>query len=266
MPPTPQIAEGPFVELFRAEPCPVEWAFGVGGTVVREMDGRRTTRVVVDGGTYFVKTYAGAPPREVLKNWLSLRGASGSAAGEVRAHRAAEAAGIPVPRMVAAGSRGRRSFIVTEDVGTQDTVGSRLGELLAMGPRVRHGMIEAVGQLVGRLHGAGINHRDCYLVHIALTDFPPGVESGGSSGALCLMDLHRAGVRRRVPRRWVAKDLGGLAFSAEAARLSRADRLRFARAYAGAGGEPSAALRAQVERRVAALVRERARKGARFGR
>ena len=117
MNPTPRIAKGPFHELFEGMPCPVQWAFDAEGTVYRNMDGRCTKRIEVDGASYFVKTYAGASLAETIKNGLSLRGPSASAAGEVLALQAAAAAGIQVPQVVAAGERGRRSFIITKDVG-----------------------------------------------------------------------------------------------------------------------------------------------------
>ncbi len=46
-----------------------------------------------------------------------------------------------------------------------------------------------------------------------------------------MIDLHRAQIRRRTPRRWLVKDLAGLYFSAMDIGLTRTDRLRFIRAY-----------------------------------
>jgi heptose I phosphotransferase len=48
---------------------------------------------------------------------------------------------------------------------------------------------------------------------------------------LYVIDLHRAQLRRRTPRRWIVKDLAGLYFSAMDTGLTRNDRLRFIRAY-----------------------------------
>src|SRR5690606_18354130 len=50
---------------------------------------------------------------------------------------------------------------------------------------------------------------------------------------LYVMDLHRAQLRRRVPRRWLVKDLGSLYYSALDIGLSRRDVLRFIRIYSG---------------------------------
>ena len=87
------------------------------------------------------------------------------------------------------------------------------------------------------MHAAGVNHRDCYLVHVLCPEPVPGV-----APQPVLLDLHRAQIREVVPQRWRAKDLGGLAFSAMDANLTRTDLFRFVRAYAG--GSAAAALRA----------------------
>jgi heptose I phosphotransferase len=46
-----------------------------------------------------------------------------------------------------------------------------------------------------------------------------------------VIDLHRAQIRRRTPRRWLIKDLAGLYFSALDIGLTRTDRWRFITAY-----------------------------------
>jgi heptose I phosphotransferase len=46
-----------------------------------------------------------------------------------------------------------------------------------------------------------------------------------------VIDLHRAQIRRRTPRRWLIKDLAGLYFSALGIGLTRTDRWRFIAAY-----------------------------------
>jgi heptose I phosphotransferase len=45
------------------------------------------------------------------------------------------------------------------------------------------------------------------------------------------MDLHRAQIRHRTPRRWVIKDIGSLYFSAMDIGLTQRDLLRFMRCY-----------------------------------
>jgi heptose I phosphotransferase len=79
------------------------------------------------------------------------------------------------------------------------------------------------------MHGAGINHRDYYLCHFHLDE-----RSLGERSPRChVIDLHRAQLRRRTPRRWRVKDLAGLYFSAMDCGLTRRDLLRFVHHYTG---------------------------------
>jgi len=254
-------ARAPFDDLF-ARQDPIAWARGVRGEVFREAPGRRTSRIEVEGRAYFLKLHLGHSIAERAKEWISLRRAPAGAAQEVRAIRALERAGLRVPRVAAWAVRGRTSFLVTEDVGTQETVGTLLERVGAEGvtDEQRGALIDAVAEVVGRMHGAGVNHRDCYLVHLPLF----ALEDGGAE--VGLLDLHRAQVRDEVPARWRAKDLGGLCFSSRAARLSSADVARFRSRYESAAGLCDAGdLWSRVDARAAALDRERERRGERFG-
>ena len=88
-------------------------------------------------------------------------------------------------------------------------------------------MIEAVAELTRAMHGAGVVHRDYYLYHLLVDEAQ--LQSGVV--ALSLIDLHRAQVRRRVPPRWLVRDLGALLFWCLDLPITRRDRLRFIRAY-----------------------------------
>jgi heptose I phosphotransferase len=80
------------------------------------------------------------------------------------------------------------------------------------------------------MHGSGVNHRDFYLCHFLLSR--SWLDTGSRiDPPLYLIDLHRGQVRRRVPRRWVEKDLAGLYFSSMDAGLTRRDHLRFITCY-----------------------------------
>ena len=46
-----------------------------------------------------------------------------------------------------------------------------------------------------------------------------------------LIDLHRVQIRRRTPRRWIVKDIGGLYFSSMRIGLTRRDLYRFMTGY-----------------------------------
>ncbi|MEL6428107.1 MAG: lipopolysaccharide core heptose(I) kinase RfaP [Planctomycetota bacterium] len=255
-------AEAPFDALFERTD-PFGWSASVEGEVFREAGGRRTVRFELEGRSWFLKVHAPPSLPERVKEWSSLRRPPEGARQEARALAALARAGLRVPRVAAWAERAGASFIVTEDVGTQETIGTLLarGALEVRDARTRRALIDAVADLIGRMHRAGVNHRDCYLVHVSHF----GVDDAGAP-RLGLMDLHRAGVRDQVPPRWRAKDLGALGFSAEAAALTPAERLRFRARYARAAGiGREDALWRRVERRIARLEAERARRGERFG-
>ncbi len=252
---------------------PYDWLDAVDGETFREVDGRRTFRFEVEGKCYFAKVHGGVSLRETLKSAASLRRPEVDSRAEVLAIEALHRAGTGVPKVAAWGVRGerprtRRSFIITEDVGTQRTLNDLCRMTPPIDPRSKRILIGALARATARMHGAGVNHRDCYLVHVLCP--PPGPPFDSTDPALVFLDLHRAQVRPTVPLRWRAKDLGGLYFTSEPAHLTRTDRARFIAAYAGTSFKEAikagAALWRRVEKRRDALERERARRGGRFGR
>lgn len=198
------------------------------GQVLREREGRRTLRVTRPGGSIIVKLHLGVGYGLLAKHLLAGRLPVTSAANEWQALDAMAAAGLRGPRVLGRGLRGRnpaalQSFVVLEDLGAAPS----LEDLAAGGrpgaTRLRR-LVREVAVMTRRLHALGINHRDLNLSHF--------LEVPGEAG-LCLIDLHRAALRRRVPRRWQVKDLGHLYYSCFGLALSRGDRLRFVEAYAG---------------------------------
>ncbi len=131
------------------------------------------------------------------------------------------AAGLRVPRVVAAGeeTRGlrRRSFVALEALAGEPVDGPP-----PAAARARFDLVRAVAGLVARLHAAGFWHKDLYLGNVLRAP----------DGALGLIDCER--VERRAggpPLRWRIKDLAAVDLSARWA--TRADRARFLRAYLG---------------------------------
>lgn len=262
-------AAPPFDRLWRGED-PFRWIGTAGCEHFRDLPDRRTTRLEVEGEVFFAKVHRGVGIGETLRSLASLRLPIFDARAEVEAIARLREAGVDVPEVVAWGvdealPHRRRSFVLTRDVGTQRTLADVASELPPNAFRERRAWTRALGRAIGAMHAAGVNHRDCYLVHVLCPEPPPG-----AAPRPVILDLHRAQIRTAVPPRWRAKDLGGLAFSAMDAGLTRTDLLRFVQAYAG--GAAAAALRAEptlwraVEARRAGLVAERARRGERFGR
>ncbi|MEM1450541.1 MAG: lipopolysaccharide core heptose(I) kinase RfaP [Planctomycetota bacterium] len=205
------------------------------GEDLRRTPHRRTFRLEVGGRTYFAKVHRGWELHDAVTNLLKGAKAAPGGVDEARALQRLAELGVPAPRVAASGVTGggllgRRSYLVTEDVGTQDTLDElwRAERWGALPAGERRALIEETGRMVGAMHGAGINHRDLYLVHFH-------VRPSGDKPRLVLLDLHRAQTRDRLPHRWRVKDLAGLLASASARRRpSRPDLARFARAYAAA--------------------------------
>jgi len=149
----------------------------------------------------------------------------------------------------------RKSMIVSEDlVGTvslEDYCAKWAAKPPAPDARMR--LIRKLAEAARRMHEAGINHRDFYLCHFHLDE-----RSLQQDSLRCyLIDLHRAQLRRRTPRRWQVKDLGSLYFSAMESGLTQRDLLRFMRHYCNGGLrealDEQAGLWRQVEQRAKQL-------------
>ena len=218
------------------------------GDVYRAREGRRTLRFQIKGKSYFLKYHAGIGWQEILKNLLQAKAPVLSAMNEVRAIEAVTQAGLDTMTIAAFGERGGNparieSFIVTDDLtdtlSLEDVAAHWAGKPPLAAKRL---LIRRLGEIARRMHQAGVNHRDFYLCHFLLkqADF----EAGNFSAPLYLIDLHRAQVRNKVPKRWLVKDLGGLYFSAAPLALTRTDLLRFVRDYSGC--RPAQAVRDQV--------------------
>jgi heptose I phosphotransferase len=81
------------------------------------------------------------------------------------------------------------------------------------------------------MHTHGMNHRDYYICHFLL-DISGGRDRvDPETLKASLIDLHRAQIRKKTPRRWIVKDVAGLYFSAMDMGLTQRDLFRFARVY-----------------------------------
>ena len=229
-----------------------EQLWALPGKTYRRTAARRTLRVVVGRSAYFAKLHDGVGWREIFKNLLSFKWPILGAANEYAACRHLAARGVPVPAAVAFGRQGwnpatRRSLVLCEALAEHASLEQVVRGCRAPSLALRRRMLREVARLTRRLHDAGVNHRDYYLCHL-LADL---AKLARGEVALAVIDLHRAAIRRRVPRRWRHRDLAALLYSASAAAeaagpgwtLSRTDRLRFVRDYAAR--RPAAAIRGE---------------------
>jgi heptose I phosphotransferase len=210
------------------------------GTVFRDKEGRRTLRFELAGRGYFLKLHQGVGWGEIFKNLLQLRLPVIGASNEYLAIRALEKIPIDTLSVAAYGRRGinpatQLSFLVTDELTGVESLEDFCGRWPSQPPSfaLKQALILRLADIARRLHGAGINHRDFYLCHFLLDISAPITAASVTQAPLYLMDLHRAQIRKRVPRRWLIKDLGGLYYSALDIGLRRRDILRFLRAYGG---------------------------------
>lgn len=205
------------------------------GEIFRELEARRTLRTEVAGRGYFVKIHRGVGWGEIFKNLLCLRLPILGAGNEWQAIKRLEQLGVDTMRGIAFGQRGdnpatQHSFIVTEELVPTISLEDYCRDWPANPPDValKRGLLKRVAEMARRMHGGGVNHRDFYICHFLLHLDPA---PSPANLKLSLIDLHRAQIRDKTPRRWRDKDLASLYFSALNIGLTRRDVMRFLRVY-----------------------------------
>ncbi|WP_207796344.1 lipopolysaccharide core heptose(I) kinase RfaP [Pseudohalioglobus lutimaris] len=224
-------------------PVLLDWAAAVAAEaapddVYRNKEGRKTLRFRLGRQSYFLKLHSGVGWGEIFKNLLQGRLPVLGASNEYRAVQALRQINVDTLSVAAYAREGlnpakQRSLIVTEDlVGTvslEDYCRDWALEPPPLSYRLK--LIHKLADSAGRMHRAGINHRDFYICHFHLDE----TTLGNRRPTCYLIDLHRAQIRARTPRRWQVKDLAGLYFSAMDCGLSRRDLLRFMAHYTEGG-------------------------------
>ena len=228
-----------------------------GGRLVRNFPGRRTVRMELPGeagtsqGIYLKRYESGY--LSLVGWWLRLLrwpGCQDEAQREWRMIQVARALGIRTAVPIAFGHEKRGGVVSRSFLITQEIAGGIEGHTYAetLPPAERRRFLLRVAALAQRLHRAGFVHKDFYLGHVLVV---PGV----AEPDLYLIDLQRMTRPCCFQSRWIAKDLGALAYSALKARASRTDLLRCYRDYCAPAplGAREKALARRVLRRVARL-------------
>lgn len=119
---------------------------------------------------------------------------------EVKGIELLQSAGIPTVPLVAWSQNADGSGVVI----TRDLAGYSAGDKTTI-PTAR--MLDPIARLAGKLHAAGLHHRDLYLCHFFISDTNPA--------DVRLIDTARV---RKLPawplrRRWIVKDLAQLWYS-----------------------------------------------------
>ena len=210
--------------------------------------GRSTGRWLVQAGGRRLAVYLKRHYR--LPRWRGVLAAVWPEAGwspavqEWRQLHWAQRQGVAVPAAVAAaefiGPWGRlQSCLAVEELTGMLPLHEAVPAAATFLPaaafrRWKQGLAAEVARLTQALHRRRYFHKDLYLCHF----FIPQADTRtlpAWPGRVHLIDLHRLARHRWTWRRWQVKDLAQLLYSSEIGGIDVRDRLRFWRAYAGAG-------------------------------
>ncbi len=198
-----------------------------GGKLVRSVPGRKPVRLELQSASGPVVTYlkrydrAGGSARRFLLRWMGWADSHDEALHEWRMIHTLRAHGFLTAAPIAAGQARSgvataRSFVMTAQIQ-----GGVPGDayVKSLSPQQRRQFMEPLAELTRSFHGAGFIHKDYYLGHVFVVDRPEKPE-------LFLIDLQRVLGPARFRERWLVKDVGGLAYSARKAGVSRTDLMR----------------------------------------
>jgi len=206
----------------------------ISGKSYRATGRRETLRFVKNGRAYFIKKHFGVGWREIGKNLLYLRLPILGAKSEYQAVKLLNKLNVPTMKVVGFGERNfnpakKQSFIITEELTDVYNL-ENICYCWRQNPpefNFKRKIISAVAHVARTIHQHGLNHRDFYVCHFYVAKSSVQEEKI----VLYLMDLHRAQIRKKVPSRWLIKDIAGLYFSVMDYGITQRDILRFLRDY-----------------------------------
>jgi hypothetical protein len=216
--------------------------------------GRSTGRLVLDSGgrrlaVYLKRHYQLPRWRGLLATLWPERGWS-PALEEMRHLEWAQAEGLPVPAVVAAGEYlgpwGRlQSFLAIEELAGMLPLHEAVpaaARSLGAGDfrRWKATLIAEMARLARALHGRWRFHKDLYLCHFYIPESDTRCLPDWR-GRVHLIDLHRLSRHRWTGLLWQVKDLAQLLYSSEVEGVTARDRLLFWRLYRREGRRSSSA-------------------------
>lgn len=203
------------------------------GEIFREHKNRRTLRFEFNGKGYFAKIHQKIRLAEILKNILSLKLPVFGAENELKAIKKLEDIGLDTMKIAGFGQRGYypfylESFIITEELINTVSLETLTKEWKTNPPpfNLKLNLIKKIAEITRIMHLNGINHRDLYICHFLLDKTGPEWEKGKNI-KLYIIDLHRVQMRKKIPERWLIKDLAGLLFSSMDIGITKKDVFRF---------------------------------------
>ena len=205
------------------------------GRLAKAKDNRRVIRFELEDEAYYLKYHKGVGWLEIFKNLIQGKIPVLGALNEWQAINKLATLNVDVMDAMAYGCKGHNpaqleSFLITRELKNTISLEKLCEQWLISPPSYsfKKTIVERVASIAKTLKENGFNHRDFYICHFLLEC---GEESDVKDRRLFLVDLHRMQMRKKVPQRWLVKDIGSLYFSAANIGLTLRDIVRFMRCY-----------------------------------
>jgi heptose I phosphotransferase len=202
-------------------PDPARWE------LVKQNASRTVRRGLIEGQEIFLKHFHNTNLAHRLRRLLGRN----DAMREMRFSQFLRSHDVLAPAPLAARMGRKGDWLVTKAVApavTVDEWNEPNSGLEPRGARAKQQAIREIARLIGRMHRAGVLHRDLHCGNLLLQTV--GAPAGESSFRAVLMDLHRMSRRRRLSRRQMAKNLASL-YHDRVCFTTRTERLRFLKCY-----------------------------------
>lgn len=189
--------------------------FSLQGIVFKQNSYRKTLSFEKAGKLFFAKLHYGVGWKEIFKNLFQLKWPVVNATTEWRAIHRLLSLQIPTTPPVALGCFGhnpatQRSVLITEAIQQAISLEKVFCES-QISSALKYAIIRSLAKTARMLHENGINHRDFYLCHFLMDQ--AAIKNPAAFVKLYVIDLHRAQIRKKIPKRYQEKDLAGLYFS-----------------------------------------------------
>jgi len=201
---------------------------------------RKTFKFEVNGAEYFIKIHKGVGWPEIFKNLMQGRLPVLGAKNEFDGINKLTKLGVKTMTLAAYGQRGRNlaeldSFVITESLEPSVSLEDFCANWSVEKPplKLKRALIKRVATIAKQLHENGVNHRDFYICHFLIKKTDIELVEKTQTLPLYVIDLHRAQIRPKTPKRWIIKDVAALYYSSMNIGFTKRDFYRFIREYTG---------------------------------
>ncbi|WMY94808.1 MAG: lipopolysaccharide core heptose(I) kinase RfaP [Arsenophonus sp.] len=223
----------PFKSLWK-DKDPFKEIETLNGKIIRQLEKRKTSYFIYKKEKYFIKIHYGISIKEIIKNLFFLRLPVFGAKREWKIVQYLTNSRIDTMdvRVFAEQKNNilqRKSFIITRALSSTISLDNFCKNWKNISPnfQIKKILISTLAQIINKMHKSGVNHRDCYICHFLL-HIPI---HNSKKIKISVIDLHRAQLRKIVPKGWKNKDLIGLYYSSLNIGLTKRDIFRFLKVY-----------------------------------